>query len=145
MLLEAAPQLGGRLKNAAELGAVGLPGVDLGAAWCWPAQQPQVRALLHELKLATFEQPDDGGGGAHRVVGGTYALAAALADQVAPRGELCVGWPLAACALVPQPQSKVESGGGERGSKGGAGASVIRLTNQAGEVRPSFFFHLKSA
>jgi monoamine oxidase len=120
--------LGGRLKNAAGLGAVGLPSVDMGAAWCWPAQQPKIRALLRELNLATFEQPDDGGGGTHRVAGGTFALVAALAAQVAARGELRLGWPLAACALVPPSQEKR------------AGASLIRLTNQAGEVCSLFFF-----
>jgi len=128
VLLEASPQLGGRLKNAEGLGEDHLH-VDMGAAWCWPSQQPKVRALLQSLSLKSFEQPDDGGGHTHRVHGGTYALVAALAAQVAPLGEVHMNWPLQSCAHLPA-SSKAEDGAGNE-------APIIKLTNQAGEVRES--------
>jgi len=127
VLLEASPQLGGRLKNAEGLGDDN-PHVDMGAAWCWPSQQPKVRALLKALNLQSFAQPDDDGGYTHRVQGGTYALVAALAAHVAPRGEVRMNWPLQSCAHLPPSSAEAEHGAGDK-------APVIKLTNQAGEVR----------
>ena len=129
VLLEGAPQLGGRLKNAAGLPKVPARlGVDLGAAWCWPGQQPKVRALLQTLGVGAFEQPDDRGGGTYRVRGGTHALVAALeaTSTAQGRGDVRLGWSLEACALVDQ---------GGQGVGGQESAPVVRLTSQTGEVR----------
>lgn len=85
-VLEARGRTGGRL--------LGSP-LDLGASWFWPGEQ-RVRSLTQELGVATFDQYRDGDaiiddpGGvqrypgnpidvpAHRIVGGTASLAAAL-------------------------------------------------------------------
>ena len=80
VVLEAHPsRFGGRLLNAAgeATAASTFPGaeaeafeadnasnnaVDLGAAWVWPGQQPEMLALLSSLGLKTFAQPGMGEG-----------------------------------------------------------------------------------
>ncbi|MFN3617441.1 MAG: flavin monoamine oxidase family protein [Aquabacterium sp.] len=52
VVLEARSRLGGRVHT--------LEGMDLGATWCWPEMQPDLQALLDELGLRTFAQPDQG-------------------------------------------------------------------------------------
>ena len=52
LVLEARSRLGGRVHT--------LEGMDLGATWCWPEMQTDLQALLDELGLRTFAQPDQG-------------------------------------------------------------------------------------
>ncbi len=52
LVLEARSRLGGRVHT--------LEGMDLGATWCWPEMQADLQALLDELGLPTFVQPDEG-------------------------------------------------------------------------------------
>ncbi len=68
LLLESRDRLGGRILSA-EVSERNhdypshpshVARVDLGAAWYWPAMQPQVEALVRELGLETFEQYEDG-------------------------------------------------------------------------------------
>lgn len=91
-VLEARARTGGRL--------LGSP-LDLGASWFWPGEQ-RVLALTERLRIHTFEQYragdaviDDLAGvqryegnpidvPAHRIVGGTAALAMALTEQLPP-------------------------------------------------------------
>jgi len=91
-VLEARDRVGGRL--------LGSP-LDLGASWFWPGEH-RVPALAHRLGIETFDQYRDGDAiiddltgvqrypgnpidvPAHRIVGGTASLAAALADQLPP-------------------------------------------------------------
>lgn len=53
-LLEARDQPGGRVLSVSE------GGFDLGATWLWPTMQPRIKALIDELGLSTFDQPDHG-------------------------------------------------------------------------------------
>ena len=91
-VLEARDRVGGRL--------LGSP-LDLGASWFWPGEH-RVPALAQRLGIETFDQYRDGDAiiddltgvqrypgnpidvPAHRMIGGTAALAAALADQLPP-------------------------------------------------------------
>ena len=91
-VLEARDRVGGRL--------LGSP-LDLGASWFWPGEH-RVPALAQRLGIETFDQYRDGEAiiddltgvqrypgnpidvPAHRIVGGTATLAAALADQLPP-------------------------------------------------------------
>lgn len=91
-VLEARDRVGGRL--------LGSP-LDLGASWFWPGEH-RVPALAQRLGIETFDQYRDGDAiiddltgvqrypgnpidvPAHRIIGGTASLAAALADQLPP-------------------------------------------------------------
>ena len=91
-VLEARDRVGGRL--------LGSP-LDLGASWFWPGER-RVPALAQRLGIETFDQYRDGDAiiddltgvqrypgnpidvPAHRIIGGTATLAAALADQLPP-------------------------------------------------------------
>ena len=53
-LLEARTALGGRLANDNKG-----HNIDLGGAWIWPFQQPNMKRLTKELSIPTFPQPDD--------------------------------------------------------------------------------------
>lgn len=99
-LFEARERLGGRiLTKTAESGL----GVDLGAAWHWPDNQPLIAGLIARLGLTSFAQHDDGTalrmaesdgktekvfleggvhGGARRVLGGGGQIIAALARKI---------------------------------------------------------------
>ncbi|MGA7808030.1 flavin monoamine oxidase family protein, partial [Bradyrhizobium sp.] len=57
-LFEARPRLGGRILPAA--GAGSKLGIDLGASWFWPQQQPETARLIADLGLADFAQHDEG-------------------------------------------------------------------------------------
>ena len=100
-VLEARDRIGGRLEGSP---------LDLGASWHWPGEH-RVRALAQRCGVETFEQYrlgdaliDDISGvhrypgnpidvPAYRVVGGTFALAAALTAQVPP-GTVHLGQPV---------------------------------------------------
>jgi monoamine oxidase len=92
-LLEAsAERLGGRLRNTAG-------GIDLGAAWVWPAHgQHRVAALLEELGVGTFPQPGNDAGNT-RVVGGTAALVDGIVRGLEP-DRLMLGWRLESARLA---------------------------------------------
>lgn len=101
-LREARPRLGGRILTD--------DGFDLGPSWFWPKMQPAMAALVADLRLSTFPQHSDGDivfhrmsrEGVHRysgmrqepesmrLVGGTGALVAALADSL-PAGTVGTG------------------------------------------------------
>lgn len=53
LLLEARPQLGGRIAAVAD-------GFDLGPTWYWPEQQAELARLIDELGLKAFPQFDEG-------------------------------------------------------------------------------------
>lgn len=93
VLLEASPErLGGRLRNTAG-------GIDLGAAWVWPAHgQHRVAALLEELGIGTFPQPGNDAGNT-RVVGGTAALVDGIVRGLEP-ARLMLGWRLESARLA---------------------------------------------
>lgn len=101
-LFEARDRLGGRILSE-HSALAGMP-VDLGPTWFWPDVQPHMQAQAESLGLAHFPQHDNGEilsltdpnkqlealtvdsvhGGAHRLAGGMGALAAALAQRLAP-------------------------------------------------------------
>jgi monoamine oxidase len=104
-LIEARDRLGGRILSAGVSGAPSSDGFDLGPSWFWPEMQPHLAALVNELGLAFFRQHDEddvivqyragaaperypGNGfqqsASARLVGGTGALASALAAQLPP-------------------------------------------------------------
>ena len=64
VLLEARDALGGRIMSIPPKNSAGAQPssdwYDLGATWFWPALQQDLHALLRELGVATFEQPEDG-------------------------------------------------------------------------------------
>src|SRR3546814_14962717 len=60
ILLEARERLGGRILSAGTDGEPSDDGFDLGPSWFWPDMQPGLAALVRELGLALFTQPDDG-------------------------------------------------------------------------------------
>lgn len=108
-LVEARERLGGRVHGVTGEGG-GLPLLDLGATWFWPASQPSMAGLVRALGLATFAQADDGRvlqldradaapqprpvevlhAGAHRLAAGMPALIAALAGPL-PAARLRLG------------------------------------------------------
>lgn len=59
LLLEARPELGGRVLSAPVPGHE-LARVDLGATWFWPSMQPEFGALVDSLGLRAFAQPTAG-------------------------------------------------------------------------------------
>jgi len=103
-VLEARARLGGRILSTDEHGALSSDGFDLGPSWFWPHVQPQLASLVHALGLETFPQHDAGDvlvermsretpwryRATHqepqsmRIVGGTLALATAVATQLPP-------------------------------------------------------------
>ena len=129
-------RLGGRLANTAS-------GVDLGAAWLWPAHgQRRMAALLDDLDLKTFRQPDDRGGTTMRVRGGTYAIVDRLAARL-PAELVVRGFPVTRIELLSPAEEAGEAGavGGSDGvggsdSGGGGGetgsAPVLLLTSACG-------------
>ena len=100
-VLEARDRVGGRL--------LGSP-LDLGASWFWPGER-RVQALAHRLGVEVFDQYRDGDAiiddltgvqrypgnpidvPAHRIVGGTATLAAALTDEL-PAGVIHLEQPV---------------------------------------------------
>jgi monoamine oxidase len=89
VLLEADSRLGGRIRNS-DGGEI-----DLGPAWIWPEHQPKIRALVKQLGLQTFAQPDDPS--STRIAGGSAALIQALAKQL-PEENVKTGWHATKCA-----------------------------------------------
>lgn len=99
VVLEGRPRIGGRLFSRSV--ADGTARFDLGATWIWRTE-PRVNRLVDELGLETFSHPEDGAvvyetaagvqrhpalrdaRGPLRIVGGPSALAAALAERLAP-------------------------------------------------------------
>lgn len=109
-LIEARPQLGGRIRRPVGASGEPLP-LDLGPSWYWPHQH-RVPALLSELGIASFEQHTSGdvlyeagregpvqraSGGTPmrslRIEGGTAALVDALAARLDPE-RIVLGQPL---------------------------------------------------
>lgn len=60
LLLEARDRLGGRILSADAAGNPCADGFDLGPSWFWPDMQPQLAALVAELRLPVFAQASDG-------------------------------------------------------------------------------------
>ena len=74
-VLEATPQLGGRLQND------GLDNkIDLGGAWIWPDHQSNMKRLVKNLGIDTFPQPDDYS--STRVVNGAADIIQKLSQTV---------------------------------------------------------------
>lgn len=117
-LLEARDRLGGRILSADASGP-SADGFDLGPSWFWPDMQPELDALVRELKLAAFPQFTAGdmlfermAGEAPqrytqppnetvsmRIAGGTGALIAALAAAL-PAASILAGARATRIALV---------------------------------------------
>ena len=126
-------RLGGRLANTAS-------GVDLGAAWLWPAHgQRRMAALLDDLDLKTFRQPDDRGGTTMRVHGGTYAIVDRLAARL-PAELVVRGFPVTRIELL-SPAEEAGDAGAAGGSDSRSGsdetgsAPVLLLTSACGTKR----------
>ncbi|MFP5405093.1 MAG: flavin monoamine oxidase family protein, partial [Gammaproteobacteria bacterium] len=118
VLLEARDRLGGRILSVGADGAPADDGFDLGASWFWPAMQPALASLVHDLGLVIFAQHTDGDWliervrGAPplrypamrqeppsmRIAGGTGALVCALARSLPPE-RLRLGTRVARLAL----------------------------------------------
>ncbi len=98
-VLEAAPQIGGRIQALRDP-VSGAAVADLGPTWVWPKYQPVVHRWLSALELRTFEQfnsgdavvegygpapmrqPLPGQDGMVRIAGGPTALIDALASKI---------------------------------------------------------------
>jgi monoamine oxidase len=102
-LLEARSVLGGRLVNDNKG-----HWIELGGAWVWPQQQPNLRHLLPQLALSTFSQPEDDNdddrnnnpsSSTLRVDGGTVALIETLARNL-PLENIDLNTPVTKCTLV---------------------------------------------
>jgi monoamine oxidase len=109
IVLEARDRLGGRILSVDAAGAPADDGFDLGPSWFWPHVQPAIADLIAELQLPVFGQYSEGdvvfermsregpqryhGGNdealSFRLVGGTGALVAALARDLAPGSVRC--------------------------------------------------------
>ncbi|MBK5927606.1 flavin monoamine oxidase family protein [Rhodobaculum claviforme] len=116
-VLEARDRPGGRILSVDATGRPGAGGFDLGPSWFWPAAQPGMTALLHDLGVPSFAQPDDGDmlfersadtpalrmagadQGAARVTGGVGALIRALVATLP--GRIRLNAPVAGLRLVP--------------------------------------------
>jgi monoamine oxidase len=106
LVLEARERLGGRIHTVDAEGRPSDDGFDLGASWVWPEAQPALAGLVAELGLRLVPQHGEGDVVFHRmsreapqrfrrsgaspadpsmrIVGGTGALIAALARELAP-------------------------------------------------------------
>jgi monoamine oxidase len=109
VLLEARTYLGGRILSVDETEKIG-EGFDLGPSWFWPDIQPRMATLVEQLGLSTIPQYSAGdvvfermsrerpqryrseqpAAGSVRIVGGTMALAKALAETL-PSDHLRLG------------------------------------------------------
>ena len=98
ILFEARDRLGGRILTVDAGGTPSGDGFDLGPSWFWPQVQPEIRALIADLRLGAFPQASQGDvvfermsreppqrysgsgmdQGSMRLVGGTAALLSAL-------------------------------------------------------------------
>lgn len=59
-VFEARDRLGGRVLTVDETGALADDGFDLGPSWFWPRMQPDLGALVDELRLDTYPQSTRG-------------------------------------------------------------------------------------
>lgn len=95
-LFEARSELGGRLVNDSK----GLR-IDLGGAWVWPTQQPNLRRLIAELDdIEVFQQPDDPS--STRIDGGAVQLVHSLSKHL-PKDNIFLNTPVTKCSLVSIP------------------------------------------
>lgn len=74
-LLEANQRLGGRLANVNDS-----TDIDMGGAWVWTDHQPFMKAMIRQLHLATFPQPDETS--STRFVGGAIQIIHALEKEI---------------------------------------------------------------
>lgn len=96
-------RFGGRLSNADVTHYASALRIDMGAAWVWPQDQPNMRELLLDLNLQTFRQPGLNDGTA-RIVGGTFAIIDALLATL-PKNSLRLGWVVASIVDERDPSS----------------------------------------
>lgn len=90
-LLEARPVLGGRLAND-EKGH----NIDMGGAWVWPFQQPNMKRLTESLSIPTFQQPDDPS--STRIDGGAVLYINRLSEDL-PKDSIQLNTPVTSCTL----------------------------------------------
>lgn len=91
-LVEARPLLGGRLAND-----VKGHNIDLGGAWIWPYQQPNMKRLTQSLSMPTFPQPDDPS--STRVEGGAVMFIHRLIEDL-PKESIQLNAPVSSCTLT---------------------------------------------
>ena len=96
-------RFGGRLRNADVTHYASALRIDMGAAWVWPQVQPNMRELLLDLNLQTFQQPGLNDGTA-RIVGGTFAIIDAILATL-PKNSLRLGWVLSSIVDERDPSS----------------------------------------
>ncbi|MDK1386547.1 FAD-dependent oxidoreductase [Sinorhizobium sp. 8-89] len=60
VLFEARERLGGRILSVGPDGLASDDGFDLGPSWYWPEMQPPLAALVDELGVGSFPQPNEG-------------------------------------------------------------------------------------
>mmetsp|Transcript_39980 Transcript_39980/g.96507 ORF Transcript_39980/g.96507 Transcript_39980/m.96507 type:complete len:417 (-) Transcript_39980:43-1293(-) len=97
-LLEARSVLGGRLVNDSKD-----RNIDLGGAWIWPSQQPNIRRLISELDddIVVFTQPDDDS--STRIDGGAVQLVHSLSKNL-PKDRIFLNTPVTKYSLVAMPK-----------------------------------------
>lgn len=90
-LLEARSVFGGRLAND-DKGH----NIDLGGAWIWPFQQPNMQRLTQSLSIPTFQQPDDPS--STRIDGGAVLYINRLSEGLA-KDSIQLNTPVTSCTL----------------------------------------------
>jgi monoamine oxidase len=143
-LYEARDRLGGRILTVDPHGRPSVDGFDLGPSWVWPSVQPALATLIAELGLSVFPQTLVGDAlfertaneaalrysgqttdiESMRVVGGTTALVAALAQQLPP-DRIHVGTRVQAIALTESGVSLTVAGYGARADTINARAVIL--------------------
>ncbi|MCU0983497.1 MAG: FAD-dependent oxidoreductase [Acetobacteraceae bacterium] len=117
-IFEARDRLGGRILSADAAGRPAEDGFDLGPSWFWPGLHPAMAAMVADLGLAAFPQPDEGDvlverlpgrppqrfigfrqePRSMRLAGGTAGLVRALASGL-PEGSVTLGTKVTGIAL----------------------------------------------
>ena len=118
-LLEARDVLGGRLVNDNKGNRI-----DLGGAWVWPSHQPKIKAVLKQLKIPSFPQPDDDS--STRIDGGAVEIVHALAKDL-PKDRILTNSPVIKCSLLPA--SSILSSDDEQGRSNDTNLIEVNTTN----------------
>ena len=135
-LLEARSVLGGRLAND-DQGHL----IDLGGAWVWPHHQPNLRHLLPQLGVETFEQPDDPS--STRIEGGAVKIVQALSKDL-PSDNILLNAPVTKCTLVESSEdgdscseSYIQVETTNASSNGGSTSTIFKAKKVAIAIPPS--------
>eukprot|EP00568_Trieres_chinensis_P001080 CAMPEP_0183307984 /NCGR_PEP_ID=MMETSP0160_2-20130417/19675_1 /TAXON_ID=2839 ORGANISM="Odontella Sinensis, Strain Grunow 1884" /NCGR_SAMPLE_ID=MMETSP0160_2 /ASSEMBLY_ACC=CAM_ASM_000250 /LENGTH=363 /DNA_ID=CAMNT_0025471717 /DNA_START=79 /DNA_END=1170 /DNA_ORIENTATION=- len=106
LVLEARDRVGGRtLSVPLPDGSGSASVVDLGAAWIWPSENPEMDRILRALDIARISEGD----GAFRVEGGAQSICNRLVESLARSEGVSIRLGCAATSVSKSPEGKSSS------------------------------------